>query len=246
MITRQLGKSGLRVSAIGLGCMGMSEFYDPRNMDDGESIRVIHRYLDAGGNFLDTADMYGVGRNEVLVGKAIEDRRDQVVLATKFGNVRGPNGEFLGVKRRPEVRPGLLRRQPETPRCRCDRPLLPASRRPDRPHRRDGRRHGRAGQGRKGPPPGPVRGGPRNDPPRGEGSPDRRAPDGILASGAASWRTRSFPTLRELGIGFVAYSPLGRGFLTGQFKTRMTCHPTTTAATCPGFRARTFKRISIC
>src|SRR4051812_29726312 len=94
MIERVLGRGGLRVSAVGLGCMGMSEFYDPSRMDDAESIRVIHRYLDAGGNLLDTADMYGVGRNEELVGRAIKDRRDRVVLATKFGNVRGPNGEF--------------------------------------------------------------------------------------------------------------------------------------------------------
>src|SRR3954447_24567203 len=92
MIERELGRSGLRVSALGLGCMGMSEFYDPTQMNDEESIRVIHRYLDAGGNFLDTADVYGMGRNEVLVGKAIKDRRDQVVLATKFANVRGRGG----------------------------------------------------------------------------------------------------------------------------------------------------------
>src|SRR5262245_24394553 len=71
MTERELGNSGLKVSAIGLGCMGMSEFYDPKQMDDAESIRVIHRYLDQGGNFLDTADTYGIGRNEVLVGKAI-------------------------------------------------------------------------------------------------------------------------------------------------------------------------------
>jgi len=89
MIERSLGKSGLRVSAIGLGCMGMSEFYDPKLMNDEESIRVIHRYLDAGGNFLDTADVYGMGRNEVLVGKAIAGRRAGVILATKFANVRG-------------------------------------------------------------------------------------------------------------------------------------------------------------
>src|SRR3982751_3903908 len=98
MIERTLGRGGLRVSAVGLGCMGMSEFYDPKQMDDAESIRVIHRFLDAGGNLLDTADMYGVGRNEELVGRAIRDRRDRVVLATKFGNVRGPKGEFLGVR----------------------------------------------------------------------------------------------------------------------------------------------------
>src|SRR5262245_46944385 len=78
--------------------MGMSEFYGPKQQDDAESIRVIHHYLDSGGNFLDTADRYGVGRNEVLVGKAIRDRRDKVVLATKFGNVRSEKGEFLGVR----------------------------------------------------------------------------------------------------------------------------------------------------
>src|SRR5271156_4117800 len=98
MIERTLGTDGLKVSAIGLGCMGMSEFYDPKLMDDAESIKVIHRYFDAGGNFLDTADMYGSGRNETLIGRAIAGRRDQVVLATKFANVRGPNGEFLGVR----------------------------------------------------------------------------------------------------------------------------------------------------
>src|SRR5947209_14341298 len=98
MTERELGRSGLKVSAVGLGCMGMSEFYDPKQMDDEESVRVIHRYLDAGGNFLDTADVYGMGRNEGLVGKAIKGRRDQVVLATKFGNVRGAGGEFLGIR----------------------------------------------------------------------------------------------------------------------------------------------------
>src|ERR1700737_4965879 len=98
MKQRQLGKQGLRVSAIGLGCMGMSEFYTAGGQSDAESIRVIHHFLDSGGNFLDTADMYGVGRNEELVGKAIAGRRNDVVLATKFGNVRGSNGEFLGVR----------------------------------------------------------------------------------------------------------------------------------------------------
>src|SRR3954447_26996149 len=103
MTERELGRSGLKVSAVGLGCMGMSEFYGPRQQDDAESIRVIHRYLDAGGNFLDTADMYGVGRNEELVGRAIAGaRRNGVVLATKFDTVRRPNGEFLGVPGDPE------------------------------------------------------------------------------------------------------------------------------------------------
>src|SRR5918999_2601107 len=90
---RRLG--ALDVSAIGLGCMGMSEFYGPG--DEAESIRTIHRAIDLGCDFLDTADMYGSGRNEELVGRAIRDRRDRVVLATKFANVRGEDGSFLGI-----------------------------------------------------------------------------------------------------------------------------------------------------
>ena len=97
---RRLGRNGPEVSAIGLGCMGMSEFYGAGS--DEESIATIHHALDRGVNFLDTADMYGVGRNEELVGRAIRGRRDEVFLATKFGNVRGPAGEFLGVKGDPE------------------------------------------------------------------------------------------------------------------------------------------------
>src|SRR6185369_16397251 len=95
--TRRLGRNGPEVSAIGLGCMGMSEFYTGSG-SEAESIATIHHALDRGVTFLDTADMYGVGRNEELVGRAIRDRRDEVFLATKFGNVRGENGEFLGVK----------------------------------------------------------------------------------------------------------------------------------------------------
>ena len=90
---RQLGRDGPQVSTIGLGCMGMSEFYG--SGDDAESIATIHHALDRGVTFLDTADMYGVGRNEELVGRAIAGRREDVFLATKFGNVRGEDGAFL-------------------------------------------------------------------------------------------------------------------------------------------------------
>src|SRR3954471_24386834 len=94
MEKRTLGR-GLEVSAMGLGCMGMSEFYG--RTDESEAIRTIHRALELGVDFLDTADMYGPFTNEKLVGRAIADRRDDVVLATKFGNVRGESGERLGI-----------------------------------------------------------------------------------------------------------------------------------------------------
>lgn len=100
MKQRKLGNQGLVVSELGLGCMGMSEFYG--TPDEPEAIATIQRALDLGVTFLDTADMYGVGHNEELVGEAMSDRRNQVVLATKFGNVRGSDGSFLGVNGKPD------------------------------------------------------------------------------------------------------------------------------------------------
>jgi aryl-alcohol dehydrogenase-like predicted oxidoreductase len=100
MKQRKLGTQGLVVSELGLGCMGMSEFYGIA--DESEAIATIHRALELGVTLLDTADMYGVGHNEELVGKAIKDCRDRVIIATKFGNVRGSDGSFKGVNGKPE------------------------------------------------------------------------------------------------------------------------------------------------
>ncbi|MDQ3912775.1 MAG: aldo/keto reductase [Actinomycetota bacterium] len=215
MEQRTLGSQGLVVSEIGLGCMGMSEFYGAP--DEDESIATIHRALELGINFLDTADMYGPFTNERLVGEAIADRRDQVVLATKFGNERAEDGTRIGVNGRPEY-----------VRKACDDSL-----------RRLGVDHIDLYYQHRVDPDTPVEetwGAMAELAEAGkvrylgisEAAPGtiRRAhsvhPVTALQTEYSLWsrdvEDEILPAVRELGIGFVAYSPLGRGFLTGQFQ----------------------------
>jgi aryl-alcohol dehydrogenase-like predicted oxidoreductase len=211
-----LGRQGLRVSALGLGCMGMSEFYGTR--DDELSIQTILRALELGVDFLDTADMYGIGHNEELVGRAIRDRRDTVVLATKFGHVRGADGSFLGIKGSPQyVRDScdasLTRLGVETidlyyqHRVDLDTPIEDTV--------------GAMAE--------LVKAGKVRFLGLSEAGPQtiRRAhavhPISAVQTEYSLWSRdvegEILATCRDLGIGFVPYSPLGRGFLTGRIKT---------------------------
>jgi len=239
MKTRKLGRQGLEVSALGLGCMGMSDFYGGR--DEAESVATINRALDLGVTFLDTADMYGVGANEGLVGRVVRERRDWIIVATKFGNVRGPDGSFKGVNGRPDY-----------VRAACDASL-----------KRTGLDFIDLYYQHRVDPEVPIEetvgamadlvsAGKVKYLGLSEAAPAtiRRAhavhPITALQTEYSLWsrdvEDQILPTVRELGIGFVPYSPLGRGFLTGQFKTPDDLDAGDTRRNHPRFQGEAFQK----
>jgi aryl-alcohol dehydrogenase-like predicted oxidoreductase len=238
MERRTLGQ-GLEVSAIGLGCMGMSEFYGPR--DEQEAIGTIHRALDLGVTFLDTADMYGPFTNEKLVARAIADRRDEVQLATKFGNSRKENGEWLGIR----GDPAYVRQACEASleRLGVDHIDLYYQHRVDQTVEIEETVGAMAEL---------VEAGKVRHLGLSEAAPDtiRRAhavhPITALQTEYSLWsrdpEDEILPTVRELGIGFVAYSPLGRGFLSGRIQSVDDLDPDDFRRRNPRFQGENFAR----
>ena len=173
-----LGSQGLRVPAIGLGCMGMSDFYGPSS--EAQNLRVLDRAADIGCTFWDTSDMYGPFTNELLLSKALEGRRDQITLATKFGVVRGEDGSWQGIKGSADYVTGLLRCLAEAPQDRLHRSLLSASVGPRDSDRGNGRCHGRAREGGESALHRPLRGRSGDHRPRSRGSSRQCASDRVF------------------------------------------------------------------
>ena len=239
MQTRTLGTSGLATSALGLGCMGMSEFYGASN--DAESIATIQHAVEQGVVFLDTADMYGVGRNETLIGKAIKGIREKVGVATKFGNVRNSDGSFQGINGKPEY----VRAACEASLQRLGVEVIDLYYQ----HRVDPNTPIEETVGAMAE---LVREGKVRFLGLSEAAPAtiRRAhavhPIAALQTEYSLWsrdpEDEILPTVRELGIGFVPYSPLGRGFLTGQIKSPDELPPGDFRRHHPRFQGENFQR----